>query len=124
MFLKPDSLAVVADKKHDMYNRVGWVDECFPCSETGEVTCHWIDLKGREYVMPNYGQLIPFEDAVKGRIGNLIAGGDFHLAIGKVIYDTCIEGKTAMQVRPELQSLSPDQLKALAEQMFKTFSSY
>lgn len=121
---KPDTLAVVADQKHDMYNRIGWIDECFPCVETGEVICHWVDLAGSEYELPKYGQLISYEDAVKGRIGNLISGGDFHLAIGKSIYETCLEGNVSVQVRPELRGLDPEQLKVLAEQMFLIFSVY
>lgn len=124
MFFAQDDITVVADKNHSKYNQVGWIDECFPCTETGEVTCHWIDLKGEEYIMPKYGQLITFEDAIKGRIGNLITGGNFHLAIGKEIYNSCIEGRINVQVRPELRSLDTDQLKILAEQMFLVFSVY
>lgn len=122
--LKPDTLAVVADKEHSMYNRLGWVDECFPDIETGEVTCHWNDLAGSEYELPKYGQLISYEDAIKGRIDNLITGGNFHLAYGKDIYESCLEGSVSVQVRPELRSLDPEQLKVLAEQMFLVFSVY
>lgn len=122
--LKPDDLAVVADKNHAMYNRIGWVDECFPCIETGEIVCHWVDLKGSEYELPNYGQLIPYNDAIKGRIGNLITGGNFHLAIGKEIYESCLAEKINVKVRPELSALNPQQLRVLAEQMFLTFSIY
>lgn len=124
MMIKPDTLAVVADKDHKMYNRVGWVDESFPCVETGEVVCHWIDLQGSEYELPKYGQLISYEDAIKGRIGNLITGGNFHLAVGKTIYESCLAENVSVQVRPELRSLDPQQLKVLVEQMFLTFSIY
>lgn len=122
--VKPDELAVVADQKHSMYNRLGWVAECYPTPETGDVVIHWVDLSGTEYEMPEYGQLITYEDAIKGRIGNLITGGNFHLAIGKDIYESCVEGKISVQVRPELRGLDPEQLKVLAEQMFLVFSVY
>lgn len=121
---KPDTLAVVADKSHQMYDHVGWIAECIPTPETGEVVCHWVDLKGTEYEMPEYGQLVKYEDAVKGRIGNLITGGNFHLAYGKEIYESCVEGHISVRVRPELRSLEPEQLKVLAEQMFTVFSVY
>lgn len=122
MISKPDTLAVVADKDHSMYNRVGWIDECFSCVETGEVVCHWIDLQGSEYELPKHGQLISYEDAIKGRIGNLITGGNFHLAVGKTIYESCLAENVSVQVRPELSSLDPKQLKVLVEQMFLIFS--
>lgn len=122
--MKPDTLSVVADKDHLMYNRVGWVDESFPCVETGEVVCHWIDLLGAEYELPKYGQLIPYGDAIKGRIGNLVTGGNFHLAVGKTIYESCLEKRATVQVRPELRSLDPQQLKTLVEQMYLIFSIY
>ena len=122
--IKPDTLAVVADKEHTMYNRVGWIDECFPCVETGEVVCHWVDLQGAEYELPKYGQLITYEDAIRGRIGNLLTGGNFHLAYGKEIYESCLAGSISVQVRPELRGLDPQQLKTLVEQMFLTFSVY
>lgn len=124
MKIKPDGLAVVADKAHQMYNRVGWLDECFPNVETGDVVCHWVDLQGSEYELPEYGQLMPYEDAIRGRIGNLITGGNFHLAIGKTIYESCLEGRISVRVRPELRNLDPQQLKVLAEQMYLTFSVY
>ena len=119
-----DTLAVVADKNHTMYNKVGWIAECFPDTETGDVVVHWVDLKGTEYELPEYGQLITYEDAVKGRVGNFITGGNFHLAIGKTIYESCLEGRISVRVRPELQGLDPQQLKTMAEQMFLTFSIY
>lgn len=121
---KPDTLAVVADMNHQMYNRVGWIAECFPTPETGEVVVHWVDLKGTEYEMPEYGQLITYEDAIMGRVGNFITGGNFHLAIGKIIYESCLAEKVSVRVRPELQGLDPQQLKTMAEQMFLTFSVY
>lgn len=124
MMIKPDDLAVVADKEHSRYNRIGWLEESFPCVETGEVICHWIDLAGSEYELPKYGQLISYEDAVKGRIGNLITGGNFHLSVGKAIFESCLEGNPSVQIRPELRGLDPQQLKTLVESMFLVFSVY
>ena len=122
--LKPDELAVVADKEHSMYNRLGWVDETFPDTETGEVVTHWIDLAGSEYELPKYGQLISYEDAIKGRIGNLVTGGNFHLSVGKTIFESCLGESPSVQIRPELRGLDPQQLKTLVESMFLVFSVY
>ena len=122
MFIEPDTLTVVADQNHSMYNRMGWLDETFIDSETGVVISNWVHLNGEEYDLPEYRQLITFEDAIQGRIGNLLTGGDFHLSVGKDIYESVLNEQIKVRVRPELTNLDPQQLKTLAEAMFSIFS--
>lgn len=122
MFIEPDTLTVVADQNHSMYNRIGWLDETFIDSEAGIVMCNWVHLNGEEYDLPEYRQLITFEDAIQGRIGNLLTGGDFHLSVGKDIYESVLNERIKVRVRPELTNLDPQQLKTLAEAMFSIFS--
>ena len=123
MIIEPDDLAVVADKTHSMYNRVGWIDEIFPDVKSGEYTAHWISLDGGEYVMPKFSQVIPFKDAIMGRVGNFITGGDFHLSVGKMVFDQIMGGhQSPIEVRDELKALPLEQLQTLAQDMFNSFS--
>lgn len=123
MLVGPDELAVVADQKHSMYNRIGWVEEVFPDVQSGEYVTHWISLNGDEYIMPKFSQVIPFKDAIKGRVGNFITGGDFHLSVGKMVFDQIMGGhSSSIEVRDELKTLPLEQLQTLAQDMFNTFS--
>lgn len=120
--LIPDSVAVVADKNHSMYNRLGWVDEVGMDPETGDCWRNWVSIEGGEYDMPDFAQVIPLDEAIKGRIGSLISGVDLHLAVGKQVYDKVAEGEGSLfQVRPELEGLTNDQLKTLAEAALDIF---
>lgn len=119
--LVPDQLTVVADNKSPLYLSLGWVDESFPEPEKGQVIVHWVHVDASEHILPEYGQLMDFESAVQGRIGCWIAGGDYHLAIGKQVYDALAQGQTLFKVRDDLQGIPVDQLFKISRSLFEQF---